>query len=73
MTLINASEAAKQIGRSRFGLYKLVARHGIPHVRIDGVLSFDPADLDRWIALQKTKAHHCSACGQHVRRLRKVS
>jgi len=72
MTLINATDAAKRLGWSRFGLYKLVARQGIPHIRVGKVVRFDPADLDRWIELQKTKAHQCSTCGQHLRRLRKV-
>lgn len=70
--LINAAAAAEKLGWTRAGLYKLVARKGLPHIRIDGVLRFDPADLDRWIEVQKTKAHRCPTCAQSILRLRRV-
>jgi excisionase family DNA binding protein len=73
VTLLNAADASKRLGwRSRFGVYKLIAHHGLPHIRIGDVIRFDPDDLDRWVQLQKTKAACCSTCGQHIRRLRKV-
>jgi excisionase family DNA binding protein len=70
--LLNATDAARKLGWSRYGLYKLVARYGVPHIRIGDSMRFDPADLDAWVKLQKMKAHTCTTCGQHLRRLRKV-
>ncbi len=71
--LITADAAAKKLGWSRYGLYKAVAKFGIPHLRFGDLLRFDPDDLDSWIEMQKRRTHTCPQCGQSTRRLRRVS
>ena len=68
--LLTAVDAAKQLGYSRFGLYKATQRFGIPHIRIGTLIRYDEADLDRFIAMMKTRTDRCPTCAQSVRHLR---
>lgn len=68
--LLNATDAAKKLGSSRYSLYAATRTYGIPHVRIGRSMRWDDADLDRYIAMLKTKTERCPTCGQSVRHLR---
>lgn len=44
--------ASQNIGISVTTLYKLVSQQRIPHIKMGGLLKFDPLKLDEWIRRQ---------------------
>ena len=50
---LNAMQAAAYLDMSAGHLYNLISTHRGPrHVKYGGLLRFNPADLDSWVASQ---------------------
>ena len=48
--LLTIREAAEFLRTSPHGVYKLVERRRVPHIRVGRKLLFDPAALRAWIS-----------------------
>ena len=54
MKLVTADDVAAMLGVPSSWLYAQARRNAIPHVRLGRYVRFDPSDVERWIAEQKT-------------------
>ena len=52
--LLTASETAELLGCSVRWVYRQVAAHQLPALRVAGSLRFDPTDLAAWLRSQRT-------------------
>lgn len=52
-SLMDIEQAAQYLNISVSYIYKLVAKKGIPHVRIASKILFKQQDLDKWVEKRK--------------------
>jgi len=50
--LFDIHQAARYTGVSVTTLYKWVSQRKIPHIKMERLIKFDPAELDEWIKQQ---------------------
>jgi len=56
LPLISTKEAAKRVGISTRTLYRYTEHNRIPFIKLDGVLRFEPNDIERFIERRKVRA-----------------
>jgi len=55
-SLLSTREAAKRIGVSTRTLYRMTDRRQIPFIKLDGVLRFEPKDVEHFIQRRTVRA-----------------
>ena len=47
--MLNVKDSATKVGISQSKMYELIAKHRVPHYRIEGKILLDEADLDAFL------------------------